>query len=139
MNDVIKNDAELEVVDSQAIMQEFDRESNVRVFTGWRKKFVTALMASFSLYMIAMALVFPTATKYTKLTTFMAFIVFIGFLIFPAYKAQTKKINYVPFYDIILAVVGSGCFLYYTIFQMFWNFKSTIIIFFFFMVCPLPM
>ena len=117
MNEVIKNDAELEVVDSQAIMQEFDRESNVRVFTGWRKKIVTALMASFSLYMIAMALVFPTATKYTKLTTFMAFIMFIGFLIFPAYKAQTKKINHVPFYDIILAVVGSGCFLYYTIFQ----------------------
>jgi len=117
LNEVIKNDAELEVVDSQAIMQEFDRESNVRVFTGWRKKIVTALMASFSLYMIAMALVFPTATKYTKLTTFMAFIMFIGFLIFPAYKAQTKKINHVPFYDIILAVVGSGCFLYYTIFQ----------------------
>ena len=104
MNDVIKNDAELEVVDSQAIMQEFDRESNVRVFTGWRKKFVTALMASFSLYMIAMALVFPTATKYTKLTTFMAFIVFIGFLIFPAYKAQTKKINYVPFLKVFLTL-----------------------------------
>ncbi|MEE1010509.1 MAG: TRAP transporter fused permease subunit, partial [Acutalibacteraceae bacterium] len=117
MNEVIKNDAELEVVDSQAIMQEFDRESNVRVFTGWRKKIITALMASFSLYMIAMALVFPTATKYTKLTTFMAFIVFIGFLIFPAYKKQTKKVNYVPFYDIILSVVGSGCFLYYTVFQ----------------------
>ncbi len=117
MNEVTKKDAELEVVDSQAIMQEFDRESNVRIFTGWRKKIVTALMASFSLYMIAMALVFPTATKYTKLTTFMAFIVFIGFLIFPAYKTQTKKINYVPFYDIILSIVGSGCFLYYTIFQ----------------------
>lgn len=113
----MKNDVELEVVDSQAIMQEFDRESNIRVFTGWRKKVITALMAAFSLYMIAMALLFPTATKYTKLTTFMAFIAFIGFLIFPAYKAQTKKINYVPFYDIILAVVSSGCFLYYTIFQ----------------------
>ena len=117
MSETIKNDAELEVVDSQAIMQEFDRESNVRVFTGWRKTVVTALMAAFSLYMIAMALVFPTATKYTKLTTFMAFIVFIGFLIFPAYKNQTKKINHVPFYDIILAIGGSGCFLYYTIFQ----------------------
>ena len=33
-----------EVVDADAIMQEFDRESNVRVFTGWRKKVITALM-----------------------------------------------------------------------------------------------
>lgn len=117
MSEAVKNELEIETVDSDKIMQEFDRESNVRVFTGWRKKVITAIMAAFSLYMISMALLFPTATKYTKLTTFMAFIAFIGFLIFPAYKTQTKKINYVPFYDIILAVVSSGCFLYYTIFQ----------------------
>lgn len=106
-----------EVVDTDAIMAEYDRESNVRIFTGWRKKVITALMAAFSVYMIAMALVFPSATKYTKLTTFMAFILFIGYLIFPAYKKQTKKINYVPFYDIILSLVGAGSFLYYAIFQ----------------------
>ena len=117
MDEVKTGVAEPEVVDSESIMQEFDRESNVRVFTGWRKKIITALMAGFSVYMIAMALVFPTATKYTKLTTFLAFIAFIGYLIFPAYKKQTKKINHVPFYDIILAVVSAGSFLYYTIFQ----------------------
>ncbi len=117
MSETVKNELEFEAVDSDKIMQEFDRESNVRVFTGWRKKVITAIMAAFSLYMISMALIFPTATKYTKLTTFMAFIAFIGFLIFPAYKTQTKKINYVPFYDIILALVGAGSFLYYTVFQ----------------------
>ena len=106
-----------EVVDAEAIMQEFDRESNVRVFTGWRKKVITGLMAAFSVYMIFMALVLQNATKHTKLTTFMAFIMFMGYIMFPAYKKQTKKINYVPFYDIILAVVGAGSFLYYTIFQ----------------------
>ena len=106
-----------EVVDADAIMAEFDRESNTRVFTGWRKKVITALMAAFSVYMLAMALVFQNASKYTKLTTFMAFIVFIGYIIFPAYKKQTQKINHVPFYDIILAVVGAGSFLYYAIFQ----------------------
>lgn len=112
---VVENEAE--TVDADAIMQEFDRESNTRVFTGWKKKLITTLMAAFSVYMIAMALIFPTATKYTKLTTFMAFILFIGYLIFPAYKAQTKRKNYIPFYDIILAFAGAGSFLYYTIFQ----------------------
>ena len=106
-----------EVIDADAIMAEFDRESNIRIFTGWRKAVITAIMSLFSVYMVSMALVFQNATKYTKLTTFLAFIVFIGFLIFPAYKKQTKKINYVPFYDIILSLVGSGSFLYYTIFQ----------------------
>ena len=111
------NDMIDEKVDADAIMQEFDRESNTRVFTGWRKGVITAIMVAFSTYMISMALLFPTATKYTKLTTFMAFMLFIGYLIFPAYKKQTKRINYVPFYDIILAVVGGGSFLYYAIFQ----------------------
>jgi len=106
-----------DVVDADAIMQEFDRESNTRVFTGWRKKVITGLMAAFSAYMIFMALVLQNATKHTKLTTFMAFIMFMGYIMFPAYKKQTKKINYVPFYDIILAVVGAGSFLYYTFFQ----------------------
>lgn len=106
-----------EAVDADAIMAEFDRESNTRIFTGWRKTVITAIMSLFSVYMISMALVFQNATKYTKLTTFLAFIVFIGFIIFPAYKKQTKKINYVPFYDIILSVVGAGSFLYYAIFQ----------------------
>lgn len=109
--------AEDEAIDADAIMAEFDRESNVRIFTGWRKTVITAIMSLFSVYMVSMALVFQSATKYTKLTTFLAFIVFIGYIIFPAYKKQTKRINYVPFYDIILAVVGSGSFLYYTIFQ----------------------
>ncbi len=117
MSEAVKDEIEFEQVDSEKIMQEFDRESNIRVFTGWRKTVITAIMAAFSLYMISMALIFPTATKYTKLTTFMAFMMFIGFLIFPAYKKQTQKINYVPVYDIILAIVSSGCFLYYTVFQ----------------------
>ncbi|MBQ8502658.1 MAG: TRAP transporter permease [Clostridia bacterium] len=108
---------DLEKVDADAIMQEFDRESNTRVFTGWRKVVITVIMAGFSVYMITMALLFQNATKYTKLTTFLAFIMFIGYLIFPAYKKQTKRINYVPFYDIILAVVGAASFLYYTVLQ----------------------
>ncbi len=108
---------EEEVIDSDKIMQEFDRESNTRIFTGWRKHVITGLLCSFSVYMISMALLFPNATKYTKLTTFMAFILFIGYLIFPAYKKQTKRINYVPVYDIFLGLAGAASFLYYTINQ----------------------
>ncbi len=117
MDEINKSVVDEEVVDADKIMQEFDRESNTRVFTGWRKNIITGLLVSFSVYMISMALLFPNATKYTKLTTFMAFILFLGYLIFPAYKKQTKKVNYVPFYDIILAVGGAAAFLYYTVRQ----------------------
>ena len=117
MDEINKSVVDEEVVDADKIMQEFDRESNTRVFTGWRKYIVTGLLVSFSVYMISMALIFPNATQYTKVTTFMAFILFLGYLIFPAYKKQTKRINYVPFYDIILAVGGAAAFLYYTVRQ----------------------
>ncbi len=117
MNENTANIVPDEVVDADKIMQEFDRESNTRIFTGWRKHVITGLLCSFSVYMISMALLFPNATKYTKLTTFMAFILFIGYLIFPAYKKQTKRINYVPVYDIFLGLAGASCFLYYTICQ----------------------
>lgn len=108
---------QFEKVDADKIMQDFDRESNLRVFTGWRKHVITGFLCLFSVYMIAMALLFPTATKVTKLTTFMAFIIFIGYILFPVYKKQTKKINYVPIYDIILAVGGAGLYLYYAVFE----------------------
>ncbi len=117
MNENTANTVPDEVIDADKIMQEFDRESNTRIFTGWRKHVITGLLCSFSVYMISMALIFPNATKYTKLTTFMAFILFIGYIIFPAYKKQTKRINYVPVYDIFLGLIGAASFLYYTINQ----------------------
>lgn len=110
-------DMTLETVDADKIMQDFDRESNTRIFTGWRKHIITGILCLFSVYMVSITLLFPTETKIFKLTTFMAFIVFIGYLIFPAYKKQTKKINYVPIYDIVLAVGGAGLFLYYAFFE----------------------
>ena len=116
--DEIKKTQTDEVVDAEAIMQQFDRESNTRIFTGWRKVVMTFIMTAFSAYMLSMALVFQTASKFTKLPTFLAFVLFIGFLIFPAHKKQTKKINHVPFYDIIFAVVGAASFLYYTFNQI---------------------
>ena len=43
----------------------------------------------------------------------MAFIMFIGYLVFPVKKGQ-QKVNYMPWYDIVLMLCGSGAFLYYT-------------------------
>ena len=48
-----------------------------------------------------------------RLTSFVAFIVFLGYLIFPAKKGQ-QKVNYMPWYDIVLMILGTGAFLYYT-------------------------
>ena len=48
-----------------------------------------------------------------RLTSFMALIILMGFLIYPDRKDQIRP-NYIPFYDIIFMIAGSGAFLYYT-------------------------
>lgn len=95
------------------VMKKFDRESNTRVWEGVPKFVVSCILACFSVFCIYVTLV-ATWLDEIRLTSFMAFIMFIGFLVFPA-KKGVQKVNYMPWYDIILMVVGTGAFLYYTI------------------------
>ena len=95
------------------VMKKFDRESNVRVWEGKPKMFVTCVLALFSVFCIYVTL-FATWLDEIRLTSFMSYITFIGFLVFPA-KKGVQKVNHLPWYDIILMLAGSGAFLYYTI------------------------
>lgn len=100
-------------MDLDAVMKKFDRESNTRIWEGTPKIFVNALLAVFSVFCIYVTL-FATWLDELRLTSFMTFIVFIGFIVFPA-KKGVQKVNYMPWYDIIITIVGTGAFLYYTI------------------------
>lgn len=101
-----------EVLDVDAVMKKYDRESNTRVWQGTPKIIVSAILAAFSLFCIYVTL-FATWLDEIRLTSFMAFIIFIGFLVFPI-KKGTQKVNYMPWYDVILMLAGTGSFLYYT-------------------------
>ena len=101
-----------EPMDIEAVMKKYDRESNTRVWEGVPKIFVTSILAIFSLFCIYVTL-FASWLEETRLTTFMAFIVFLGFLVFPV-KKGTQKVNSLPWYDVILMVLGTGAFLYFT-------------------------
>ena len=96
-----------------AVMKKFDRESNTRVWEGTPKLIVTCILAIFSIFCIYVTLV-ATWLDEVRLTSFMAFILFIGYLVYPA-KKGIQKTNYMPWYDIVLMVAGTGSFLYYCI------------------------
>ena len=68
-------------------------------------------MVAFSLYCIGMTLFFSGLPE-TRLAAFLAMIVFIGFLIYPVKKGHVK-VNSMPWYDIVLMLIGTGCFLYF--------------------------
>ena len=98
--------------DVDAIMKKYDRESNQRVWTGTPRLVVKAVMVCFSLWSIYVTL-FATFLEEIRLTSFLAVIVMMGFLIYPAKKGEVRP-NYMPWYDIVLMILGTGSFFYFT-------------------------
>ena len=113
-NDAVKMTSGLDdqmQADLDEVMRKYDRESNTRVWEGWQRWVVGILMVAFSLYCIGMTLFFSGLPE-TRLAAFLAMIVFIGFLTYPVKKGHVK-VNSMPWYDIVLMLIGTGCFLYF--------------------------
>ena len=102
-----------ETMDLDAVMKKFDRESNVRVWEGKPKIFVNCILAAFSLFCVYVTF-FATWPQEIVLSSFVGCIVFMGFLIFPM-KKGLQKTNSLPWYDIVMMVLGSAAFFYYTV------------------------
>ena len=98
--------------DVEAVMRKYDRESNTRVWEGAPKAVISAIMALFSVYCIGMTL-FSTELPETKLTRFLACVIIIGYLIYPARKNGRVRVNYMPWYDVVIMLAGAGSFLYF--------------------------
>ena len=98
--------------DLEEVMRKYDRESNVRVWRGTPALVVKAVLIGFSLFCIWVTL-FATFLEEIRLTSFMGLIILLGFLTYPAKKGE-QKVNYIPWYDIIAMVLGTGAFFYYT-------------------------
>ncbi len=93
------------------VMRQFDRESIVRLWTGWPKHCVNAFLACVSLYCIWVTL-FSTALPEVRLSLFLGVMTLAGFLVFPATRRPHRP-NSLPWHDILLAAVGTACFLYH--------------------------
>ena len=106
----IENDIQADV---DAVMKKYDRESNTRIWEGVPKTVLRILMAAFSVYCIGMTL-FSTAKQEVRLSLFLGFIILIGYLNYPASKRHVRP-NYIPWYDIVLMIVGAASFFYFAI------------------------
>ncbi len=107
-----RREYELDQEGLEEVMKKYDRESNVRAFSGKAALMVKTLMIAFSLFCIGVTL-FATFLEEIRLTSFMGLIVLLGFLYYPAQKNQ-NRVNHIPWYDILGMVLGSGAFFYYT-------------------------
>ena len=98
--------------DVDAIMRKYDRESNTRVWTGIPKMIVGIILALFSLYCIYVTL-FANFLEQVRLSSFLGLVIVMGYLTYPAKKGRMQP-NYMPWYDIMLMVLGAASFFYYT-------------------------
>ena len=103
-----------EVIDVDKIMADFDKESNTRHFSGIFQKIIKGAMVLFSLYVMLDGWT-GTMEERQKMAWFIGIIVMFAFIIFPSHKKEKKRMNHVPFYDLIFAALGSGAFFYYAI------------------------
>ena len=96
---------------AEDIMRQYDRESATRIWTGTPAIIVKIILAVFSLYCIWSTL-FSTADLPIRLTAFLGFTIIMGYLTYPAKKKNVKP-NSLPWYDILLMVLGAFSFFYY--------------------------
>ncbi|MBA2132730.1 TRAP transporter permease [Capillibacterium thermochitinicola] len=101
-------------VDVDAVMAEYDRESNTRRFSGVPRVLVRYMLAAFSLYVFYMNLI-SVWPEQIRRASFVGLIVFMAFMLYPAKKRSAKRENYIPLYDLILGVIGAVCYFYYVV------------------------
>ena len=99
--------------DVEAIMRKYDRESNTRVWKGKPRIFVGIILAAFSLYCIYVTL-FANFLEQIRLSSFLGLVIIMGYLTYPAKKGRVR-VNYIPWYDILLMVAGAAAYFYFTV------------------------
>ncbi len=117
MTEQIKINSTEQQPSAEELLQKFDKDSKNRHFTGAFKWVYDGILIAFAVYILFVALISRGMTEFTKLPLFLGFISVMGFLKFPACEKDAMRENYIPWYDIILAVLSFACCLYYVINQ----------------------
>jgi TRAP transporter 4TM/12TM fusion protein len=94
------------------LMAQFDKESAVRRFTGVWDKVTKGLLLAFAAYVMWVTLIAKLPER-THRAIFLGSLILIGYIFYPFTKSLTKKINHVAWYDLLLGLVGAGCFFYH--------------------------
>ncbi len=95
----------------EEVMKKYDKESNIRIWTGTPQKIIRCIMALFSLYCIYSTLL-SNASLEVRLMIFLGCVTIMGYLYYPMSKHHVRE-NYMPWYDWVIMMIGAACFFYY--------------------------
>ena len=99
------------MADVDAIMKKYDRESNTRIWEGVPKQVVRWLTVAFGVFMIVLNM-FLKMDERARRPLFLGLVLILVFIYYPI-KKGSQKVNHMPWYDIVLMVLGAICYFYY--------------------------
>ncbi|GHV29248.1 C4-dicarboxylate ABC transporter [Spirochaetia bacterium] len=100
--------------ETEKLIAQFDRESNVRRFSGVPNIIIKGLLILFTVYVFMVTLVI-TLPEQVRRSAFLGILVFIGYLLYPIKRGMTKHENRIAWYDIVLGTLGAIAFFYYVV------------------------
>ncbi len=107
----VDNGEAVSIEEVEEVMKKYDKESNIRIWTGVPQKIIRYIMALFSLYCIYSTL-WSNASLEVRLMIFLGCVTIMGFLYYPMNKHHVRE-NYMPWFDWVIMIVGAACFFYY--------------------------
>ncbi|GHV78516.1 C4-dicarboxylate ABC transporter [Spirochaetia bacterium] len=100
--------------ETEKLIAQFDRESNVRRFSGVPNIIIKGLLILFTVYVFVVTLVISLPEQVRR-SAFLGILVFIGYLLYPIRRGMTKHENRIAWYDILLGTLGAIAFFYYVV------------------------
>ena len=100
------------------LMKDLDREQAYREHKCWRQSITVIVSIAFVIFQLYATLT-GSITAQVLRASHLAFVQFLAFLLFPATKKMPR--NTLPWYDIVLGLIGAACWLYIVI-----NFQSLV-------------
>ena len=100
--------------ETEDLIAHFDRESNVRRFTGVPGILIKGLLLLFTAYVFWVTLI-ANLPEQVRRSVFLGILIFTGYMLYPVRRGMTKRINYIPWYDFVLGILGAAAFFYYAV------------------------
>ncbi|HJB51885.1 MAG TPA: TRAP transporter fused permease subunit, partial [Candidatus Oscillibacter pullicola] len=97
--------------DVEAVMKKYDRESNTKIWEGLPKQVIRYAMALFMIFMVYVSM-FSSMDGSVRRCWFLGLILVFVYIMYPIKKGAVTRVNYMPWYDIVLAVLSIGTFGY---------------------------
>ncbi|PCG18724.1 TRAP transporter permease [Brachyspira sp. G79] len=117
----MKHKNEIHMITAEEIddyMSKYDSESRYRRYNDWKKYLIIVISVIFCLFQLY-SILSGRITAQVVRATHLAFVMLLAYLLFPMKKDMPK--NKLPWYDVILAIIGAASWSYITI-----NFDSLV-------------